>query len=508
MQRIQELEKYLPADDPEALPSLSHRVAKNSTVIFLGQVFSLAANLVVTVLLARHLGKAGFGLFSYALVFVSVFAIFADFGMPAILVREFSRRQWNPVELLGNAFIFRTVLSIGAIVLIILSAWIAGYSATLFKIITILALNILVTSKLSTVRAVFEAPFNASLQMQVPMLLQLLDSLLLVGITFALSQSGANLQALIIGYSVSNLPGFLLIIFSTVRQIPLRLAINHNLIRFLIKESFPLLIYTILTTLFVSVDILLLKELRGEDDVGLYSAALRLASPLLFIPQGIAVSLFPLLSRYYEQSKEKLSMVFRLGMKVILVVALVLAIVTTFFASEIIHMLYSQEYHASARLLIILMWSQVFVLLNFYFANALTSVNRQQITLYAATAMLLINGLASWILIQVLEVQGAAIARFISSVVGASMQLVAINRVFVFQFGRLFLRLAVFGVLFGGVLTLLSRAPISIFLFGPIVFLLILAIIWRFFNKDERMMILSLIRASSRASSPRRINRP
>ncbi len=486
----------MPIDDSETLIQGAQRVAANSAVVFLGQVATLGANAVFTIILARTLGQNRFGLFSYALVFVGIFAIIADFGMQTILVREIARPRWKPAELLGNAVIIKIILSFLAIIITIIVAWLAGYPQELFVIIIILALSIPVTYKFYTLRAIFEAHFNASLKMTVPILCQLLDSLLLVGITYKLAQSGAGLEKMVIGYVLSNLPGLVLTIYAAARRVPFRFAINKELSWFLLRESFPLWIYTILVTISGSVDVLFLRELRGESAVGLYSAALRLTSPLLFIPQGIVVSLFPLLSRYHEQSDEKLTIAFHLGMKAILLLALTLAIATTFLGSEVIKLLYSDEFSGSAKPLIILMWSQAFFFLSFFVTNTLTSVNQQQIPYYAAAAMLLTNVIASWILIQAFGVQGAAIAKLVSIIVGAAVLFFAISRILVLHLDQLLVRTSASCICFAGIMALLNRAQIGIAIIGPVGLVFTLVTIWSAFNRQERLILLSSIRAS------------
>ena len=486
----------MPIDDSEALTRGSQRVAANSFVVFLGQVVTLGANAAFTILFARALGQNRFGLFSYALVFVSIFAIIADFGMQTILVREIARPRWQPSELLGNAVVIKIILSLLAITVTILVAWLAGYPQELFFIIIILTLSIPVTYKFYTLRAIFEAPFSASLKMTVPVLCQLFDSLLLVGITYTLMRSGASLEKLVMGYVLSNLPGLILTIYAAARRVPFRFAINKELSWFLLRESFPLWIYTILMTVSGSVDVLFLRELRGESAVGLYSAALRLTSPLLFIPQGIVVSLFPLLSRYHGQSDEKLTIAFHLGMKVILLLALTLAIATTFLGSEIIKLLYSDEFSGSAQPLIILMWSQAFFFLSYFVTNTLTSANQQQIPYYAAAAMLLTNVIASWILIHAFGVQGAAVAKLVSIIIGAVVLFFAVSRILVFHIDQLLVRTSVSCSCFAGIIALLNHANIGIVIVGPIGFIFALITIWSAFNRQERLILLSSIRVS------------
>lgn len=43
--------------------TLTRQIFKNSSIVLFGQALSLLANLAVTVMMARYLGDAGFGVF-------------------------------------------------------------------------------------------------------------------------------------------------------------------------------------------------------------------------------------------------------------------------------------------------------------------------------------------------------------------------------------------------------------------------------------------------------------
>ena len=63
----------------------------------------LILNFVVGILIARHLGPEGFGLLSYGQVLMTLLLPFATFGMPDILVREFSKSKRDPETILATA---------------------------------------------------------------------------------------------------------------------------------------------------------------------------------------------------------------------------------------------------------------------------------------------------------------------------------------------------------------------------------------------------------------------
>ncbi len=475
----------------------SRRAATNSASVFFAQLLSLGTSLGVTILMARYLGRDGFGLFSYALVFVNIFAMLADFGMQTILVREMARSRWKPAELLTGAVVIKGSLSLLAIALTISAAWTIGYPHKLFVVIAILAFSIPVSFKFYTFRAIFESHFNATLRMQVPMLFQLLDSLLLFGTIAALVYHHAGLETLVMAYVLCNLPGFFLTIYVATRRIKIRRTLDKKLIAFLLKESLPLWIYTILMTLAVSVDSFLLRDLQGEAALGIYSAALRLTSPLLFIPQGIAASLLPLLSRYHQESQGKKAIAFNLGMKITLLPAVALAVAATFLGAELIQLLYSEAYSDSVEPLIILMWSQAFFFLGYFFTNALTSANLQQMAYPAAAAMLLSNGAGGWILIQKLGPNGAAIAKFISHFVGFLVLVISTRKTFSLDWSQLVFKPIRYGLFLVIIFAILKHLHGNIFFVGAVGFLFMITLAWGVLNRDERALFSMMFRPTS-----------
>ncbi len=61
---------------------------KNSSWLFAEKILRMVVGLFVGVWVARYLGPEQFGLFSYALSFVGLFAAVATLGLHGIVVRE------------------------------------------------------------------------------------------------------------------------------------------------------------------------------------------------------------------------------------------------------------------------------------------------------------------------------------------------------------------------------------------------------------------------------------
>ncbi|RKY78598.1 hypothetical protein DRQ12_05665, partial [candidate division KSB1 bacterium] len=190
----------------------AQKVAKNTGVIFAGQLINMALNLIAMICLARYLGEVKFGMFSFVIVFINFFAIAANFGMKPIIVREISRDIARARRILGTTIIIKFLLSIVSILLAYIVANLLGYSQELIILIVILAFNIFTSAKLQTFRVVFESIFEANLSMEYPILLRMIDAVFLVGLIVLLTHFNCSLRTIALFYVLSTIPGFFLTI--------------------------------------------------------------------------------------------------------------------------------------------------------------------------------------------------------------------------------------------------------------------------------------------------------
>ena len=103
------------------------RVAKNTGVVFVGDIIFRTISLVVTLYLARYLGTVGFGKYSFVFAYLSFFLVITDFGLHTILVRDMSRDKSSAPKLIGNAYFIKLVLTVFAVVLSVIVISLMSY---------------------------------------------------------------------------------------------------------------------------------------------------------------------------------------------------------------------------------------------------------------------------------------------------------------------------------------------------------------------------------------------
>ena len=396
----------------------ARRVASNTAVMMTGQVLSLLMNLFVMILIARSLGEEGFGLFSFVIAYVGIVSVVGDFGIGPILIRELSRGTFPKEKILGASIVLRTVLTIIAIGLMNITAILMGYSFELIVLTNIIMANIFFSAKLPIYRGMFESIYKANLRMHVPVMYSFLDSALLLALSVFLIDEKTSLVAVAMIYTFSNVPGFFLLVYSSLKQLKPSFRIEKKVVTFVLRESYPLALYVVFMAIYDKIDILVLKGLSGDFATGVYAASKRLAMPLIFIPTAIVTSLYPLMSRYYHESKEKLNFVYSIGMKILALIGSGIGVFVLFRSDEIISFLYGGKFLSADVPLAILVWAQMFIFLSFFQVDYNIAVQRQRINLWYAIVLSVTNVVLSVILIRFWAETGAAVAKLVSVCIG------------------------------------------------------------------------------------------
>ena len=474
------------------MPSIN-KIFKNSGIILLGQIAGLLLNLVATIQISRYLLEENFGIFSFSLVVLNYLSILPNMGLKPIIVREISRNKEKAFILLGNSVILRTVLTIMAIIIGCFFAKMSFDSKQIFAII-ILSFNLLWSSKTIALRNSFEHIFESRLEMFFPILFKLIDAVLLLVFLNIAFFFKFGFHTILIIYTVSSIPGFILTTYLSHKKAPLALKIDTKIIKTLITEAWPLAVYILFSNLYSFADVFFLKFYTNNASVGYYSAAFRLIYPMNFIPNAIVMSTFPLISVYFTNDKDRLNFSSYFCIKLLGLIGLAFAIILTFFNKEIITLLYTANYAPAAIPLMILSWAELFVFLNFFLVDLHTAIDRQKLNTLAALIMIISNILTSIILIPKYGIIGAGLAKFVTSFSGFLILTFYIHKTININLNKIMIKLAIIGVVCS--LFIYYFKPLNLIftlIMSPFLFILLIPVT-KLYNKREYNLINQTIK--------------
>jgi len=389
------------------------KIFANIGWLFADRILRMGVGLFISVWVARYLGVAQFGLFSYATAFVALFSTLSTLGLPSIVVRLLTHEPEKREQILGTTFLLQLFGGIVTFLLAVITVFVFHQGDRL----TLSLVTVLVSAEIFRAFETIDLWFKSQVQAKYTVLSKNLAFLTISIVKVVL----INLQAPLLVFAVATLletfVGVVgLIIAYKIQGYSLWLwRWSFSLAKKLLKESWPLILSSLSIMIYVKIDQIMLREIIGAQAVGLYSSATRISEVWYFIPTAIVSSVTPsiyadkknaLESLYYRRIEQLLRNILRLNILIVLPVS--------FLSEKLMVTLFGGEYATAGVILSIHIWAIFFVSMGvvtspWFVAEGLSHLSFRRSLMGAATNILL-NAL----LIPSLSGVGAAIATVVS----------------------------------------------------------------------------------------------
>jgi len=393
--------------------STVQRVARNTGIILVGDLIFRLISLVVIIYLARYLGTAEFGKYSFVFAYIAFFGVITDLGLQTILVREMSRDPSTAPSLIGNAYFIRLILTVFAVVLSMIVITFMSYPTDTTAYVYIAALSLLFISFSDFYATIFQANLKMEYREIAKLAFKIISAALIIWIIFSQGTLTQVMLVLLFSEMVKTLLSYLFL-RKLVRP---KFGIDFGLWRYLFKEALPIALAGVILIIYFRIDVVMLSMMQGDVPVGIYSAAYKISEPLSLIPIALLTSMFPIMSASFKTSKERLIRIYRLCVRYIFIIILPIAIGTTLLADKIIFFVYGAEFAGSATALKILIWALVFTSAGYVLTNLLVSIGKQKLYTWCMVLCAITNVTLNFILIPALSYNGAAIATVATNIV-------------------------------------------------------------------------------------------
>ena len=273
------------------------QIIKNTSWLFLAEAINKGTFFLISIIIARSFGTELFGQFNYAISFVIIFSIIADFGINNLVIREIARDKDVAASLIGNSLIIKIFLSILTFILIIISTIFTPSSLEVNIMVYILSFYIIFNSYNTFSKSIYRA-FE---KMKFETSLKFLESMILLLYVVIVSVYIKDLKILILGFVVASFITFLISIKWIKKYFTkFNFRLDKKIILFLIKEAWPFALAGIFVTLYFNIDTLMVSWMKGNIETGFYSAAYNFIFAALLIPALANASFYPILSREYK----------------------------------------------------------------------------------------------------------------------------------------------------------------------------------------------------------------
>ena len=387
-------------------------VLNNIGWLFSEKILQIGIGLFVGVWLARYLQPGPYGLLNYAIAFVALFSPLANLGFEAIAVRNLVMDPSKKETILGTTFALRlggglAGFAIIAMAIVLLrprdglTHWLVGIFGAGLVFQAFEVIRIWFESQVQSRNIVF-ARNTAYLTIALVKVVLILIHAPLIAFAWA---GLAEIVLIAAGFSVVyHMKGHRMKLWQW----------DQSEGKSLIRESWPLFLSGLAIIVYMKIDQVMLGNMIGDKEVGIYSAAVRISEIWYFIPVAIVSSVSPSIveakgiseNLYYQ----RLGKLFRLMAGISYGIALLM----TLFSNLLILTLFGPAYGEAGVVLSIHIWASLFFFLGIARGPWILNEGLMKLSLYSALLGATINIILNLLLIPRLGPTGAAIATLIS----------------------------------------------------------------------------------------------
>jgi O-antigen/teichoic acid export membrane protein len=386
---------------------------KNTSWLLSEKIFKAFVEVFIGIWIARYLGPEQFGLFSYAQSFAALFLVLATLGLDGIVIRELIKDSTKVEKLIGTAFVLKLIGAILVLLILVVAVNFTSNDTYTNTLVFIIA-SATIFKAFNVVDFYFQAKVLSKYVVFVNTIVLFISSI--IKIVLILNEAPLIVFACVVLFdSVVLAVGFIYIYIKKNTSSGLQhLSFNILTAIDLLRDSWPLILSGLVTTIYMRIDQVMIKEILNTEAVGQYAAAVRLSEAWYFIPVVVASSLFPAIVNAKKQNKELYYSRLKRLYSLMAWTAIIIAIATTFMGDWAINFLYGVQYSGASAVLIIHAWAGIFVFLGVASGKWFLSENLQILAFWRVFCGMMINILLNIILIPKYGIQGAAVATLLS----------------------------------------------------------------------------------------------
>ncbi|UFS71040.1 flippase [Geomonas sp. RF6] len=336
-------------------------------------VLRMGVGLLVNIWVTRYLGPERFGVLSYATAFVSLVSSIGLLGLDGVAVRNLVRNPAESDTILGSTFLLKAV---GAL---------CAFAATVASILVLrpgdpASLALVAIISIGTLFQAFGTVsfhFQAEVRSKYPALARSGAFLAVSAAKVVLILVGAPLVAFAWAASAEIVLGSVALV-AAYRCCGGRMTswrASLPMVRELLHDSWPLLLSDLSMLMYLRMDKLILGELKGNTELGIYSVAALLAEGLYFIPTAVYTSAFPRIVESRAAGEAAFQECLQRFYNLMALLGYGIAIPVTLVAWWLVPLLFGASYQGAALMLVGLAWGGIFINLMMARSQYLTAMN-------------------------------------------------------------------------------------------------------------------------------------
>jgi O-antigen/teichoic acid export membrane protein len=377
------------------------------------------------VIAARTLGAELFGVFTFALAHVALFAPFADMGLGFLTAREIARDRGSAAILVGRSMLVKLVATIVLALASTLVVRLSGYPALTVRVVDICALFIVG----STYTLYMASVFQGFERMHLTALVRLVQTALLFGLVLLLSARGlgvAHYAAVYVFASLVAAVGSILVYRVRLSSISLRGSFRDY--STLLARGLPFGLAAIFVMLYYWNSSALLYRMHGDLQAGYFGAAFRLVLGGAFLANAFSGAVYPALARLFVSDPVKFRSAARDSVKFMTVLAVPALTAVVCLARPLALVVYGTDYlDAVPALRVLGCWAGC-AFMNSLLSSCLYASDRPRVIVLQTGSALVVNVTLNLIVIGRLGALGAALSLAFTEACSTAFLLTQLHR--------------------------------------------------------------------------------
>ena len=486
------------------------RIAKGTGIIFIGTIIGMFLGFIGRIILVRFTTQTEYGIYSLALVIISIFVTISTLGLQEGSTRYIAYLRGKKEE--GKV---RGVISSSIKIALVASII---FSSILFLSSDIISTNIFHSSELSTPLKIFSIaiPFTVLTTVFISIFRgfdrvdarvyfqDIFRPVLYLIFLIAVVLFGMSFLGMVYAYVLSIAATCVVFVIYMMKKSPLPIRRGSSVTNPMTKEllffSIPLLAVSMLMMIMSWTDTLMLGYFKTPGVVGLYNAALPLANLLPVVLTSMNFIYVPIISQLYSKNLiEEIKMNFAVLTKWIFLLTLPLFFILFLFPDVVLNLLFGSRYiGATLTLQILAIAFFCNTSLGFPYSTLLV-IGKSKFLMYVFLISAIINIILNIVLIPPMGIVGAAIASALSLVVAKILNTTKLYDIStIHPFTKNYLKLAGLLIVFLFVFYILRNLVIMSFWMFMALFLLFLVaygislLFTKSFDEEDIMILLTI----------------
>jgi O-antigen/teichoic acid export membrane protein len=344
-------------------------------------------------------GEETYGIYFALFNFSLIFNMLLDFGITSFNNRSVARTKDFLQESFSRIFTLKLLLGIFYVVFVLIAGYVVGYNICRYSILLPLVVNQFLSGFILYLRS----NISGLLMFKTDSVLSVLDRIIMIvccgillwgGVTERPFQIEWFVYVQTFAYLFTIVVALIIVLKKTTMTFP---CFDYVYFKYILRQSFPFALLTILTGLHNRIDSVFLERLlpaeTGAIQAGIYASAFRLLDAAMIVAYLFSVLLLPLFARMTAAKESVVSLV-KISFTLIFIFGSTVALCSYFYSYPLMELLYQNHIEQSSAVFRILMLSIAPLSATYIFGSLLTANgNLKLLNIIAFSAMLLNVGL-------------------------------------------------------------------------------------------------------------------